>query len=79
MPTRWSSAPTAPDASGADRSFIALPLGSRPAWPTPGLSLHAAHGTVAEVDCMVEDDDPRLPAGAIALGAYAIPVAGDDA
>jgi chorismate mutase / prephenate dehydratase len=50
----------APDASGADRSFIATP-----------------DSGVVEVDGMVGDGDPRLPAGAIALGGYAIPVAGE--
>jgi chorismate mutase/prephenate dehydratase len=73
-------ATAAPDTSGADRSFIALaqPL-DRARLAEAGLTLHAAHGTVAEVDGMVEDGDPRLPAGAIVLGGYAVQVAGDPA
>jgi chorismate mutase len=51
----------APDASGDDRSFILAP-------DCVG---------VTEVDGMVTDDDPRLPIGAIALGGYARPVAGE--
>ena len=39
----------------------------------------ATHGAVFEVDGMVAEDDPRLPPGAIAIGGYAVPVAGDQA
>jgi chorismate mutase / prephenate dehydratase len=68
---------TAPDASGSDRSFIA---GADPAsMADAGLIVHAVHGSVAEVDGMVADDEPRLPAGAIVLGGYAVPVAGEPA
>lgn len=66
----------APDASGADRSFIAAD-GARLA--DAGLILHASHGPVAEVEGMVADDEPRLPAGAVVLGGYAVPVAGEPA
>jgi len=65
----------APDASGSDRSFIAAP--DRALLADAGLILHATHGLVAEVEGMVADDEPRLPAGVIVLGGYAIPVAGD--
>jgi chorismate mutase len=73
----------APDASGADRSFIAA-TADRACLADAGLTVHAAHGTVFQVEGMVSDDDPRLhdphlPAGAIALGGYAIPVAGEHA
>jgi chorismate mutase len=65
----------APDASGSDRSFIATP--DRALLADAGLILHASHGTVAEVEGMVADDEPRLPAGAMVLGGYAVPVAGE--
>ncbi len=65
----------APDASGNDRSFIASVDGALLA--DAGFSLVASHGTVAEVQGMVPDDEPRLPAGAIVLGGYAVPVAGE--
>jgi chorismate mutase / prephenate dehydratase len=65
----------APDASGCDRSFIAAP--DRALLADAGLILHANHGLVAEVEGMVPDDEPRLPAGAIVLGGYAVPVAGE--
>jgi hypothetical protein len=55
-------ASVAPDASGADRSFVARP-----------------DSAVVEVDGMVADDDPRLSEGAVALGGYAIQVAGERA
>jgi chorismate mutase / prephenate dehydratase len=67
----------APDASGSDRSFIAAPDPALLA--DAGLILHATHGPVAEVEGMVADDEPRLPAGAIVLGGYAVPVAGEPA
>ena len=79
-------ATTAPDASGdsvgADRSFLALtrpPESARLA--DAGLTLHAAHGLIAEVEGMITHHDPRLTAlGPITiLGGYAIPVAGDNA
>jgi chorismate mutase / prephenate dehydratase len=60
----------APDASGIDRSFIATSDGA-------GLSPLRFHGKVAEVEGMVTGDDPRLPADAIVLGGYAVPVAGE--
>jgi chorismate mutase len=63
----------APDASGHDRSFII------PAGPLPGFAVRAAHGAVVVVDGLIASDDPRLSAGAVVLGGYAIPVAGDDA
>jgi chorismate mutase/prephenate dehydratase len=68
-------AAAAPDASGADRSFIATSDFARLA--DAGLIPLTIHGTVAEVAGMVSGDDPRLPEGAIALGGYAIPVAGE--
>ena len=68
---------SAPDASGGDRSFIAAPDGTLPT--DAGLKVVATHGGVVEVDGMVADDDPRLPAGAIVLGGYAVPVAGEPA
>jgi chorismate mutase len=67
----------APDASGSDRSFIVAP--DRAALADAGLIVHAMHATVAEVEGMVADDEPRLPAGAIVLGGYAVPVAGEPA
>jgi chorismate mutase/prephenate dehydratase len=67
----------APDASGSDRSFIAAQ--DRALLADAGLILHATHGTVAEVEGMVADDDPRVPADAIVLGGYAVPVAGEPA
>jgi chorismate mutase len=70
-------AAAAPDASGADRSFIAAGDFARLA--DSGLTPLAVHGTVAEVAGMVSGDDPRLPAGASVLGGYAIPVAGEQA
>ena len=38
-----------------------------------------ADGTIAEVEGLISDDDPRLPPNARALGGYAVPVAGDKA
>jgi chorismate mutase-like protein len=67
----------APDASGADRSFILAPDRTRLA--NAGLPIQAPYGAVVEVDGMVTEDDARLPAGAIALGGYALPVAGEQA
>jgi chorismate mutase len=68
---------TAPDASGLDRSFIA---GADPALlADAGLIVHAMHGSVAEIEGMVADDEPRLPVGAVVLGGYAVPVAGEPA
>jgi chorismate mutase / prephenate dehydratase len=67
----------APDASGTDRSFIAAP--DRALLADAGLIVRATHGSVAEVEGMVADDEPRLPAGAIVLGGYAVPVAGEAA
>jgi chorismate mutase / prephenate dehydratase len=69
--------PAAPDASGSDRSFISG--ADRALLADAGLILHAMHGEVAEVEGMVADDEPRLPAGAIVLGGYAVPVAGEPA
>ena len=72
-------ATAAPDPSGMDRSFLALTEPpDRARLADAGLTLRAAHGAVAEVEGMVGEDDPRLPA-AIRLGGYAIPVAGDTA
>jgi chorismate mutase / prephenate dehydratase len=67
----------AADASGTDRSFIART--DRAQLADAGFVIHAIHGTVAEVECMVADGDPRLPAGAVVLGGYAVPVAGEHA
>jgi len=67
----------APDASGADRSFIETTERARLA--DAGLTPRAFHGNVAEIDGMVALDDPRLPAEAVVLGGYAIPVAGEHA
>jgi chorismate mutase-like protein len=60
-----------PDASGADRSFILIP--DRTGLANTG---RTPHGTVVEVDGMVTED---APAGAVALGGYALPVAGEQA
>lgn len=71
-------AATPPDPSGHDRSF--LDLGEQPdraRLADAGLTLLATHGTVAEVEGAIADDDPRLPAGATVLGFNAVPVAGD--
>ena len=65
----------APDASGSDRSFVVTPEIARLA--DAGLIVHATHGPVVEVEGMLADDAPRLPPGAIVLGGYAIPVAGE--
>ena len=65
---------TPPDASGDDRCFI---VADRALLADAGLTPRATHGAVVEVDTMVAEDDPRLPAGAIVLGGYAIPVAGE--
>jgi chorismate mutase / prephenate dehydratase len=65
----------APDASGTDRSFIETTEFARLA--DAGLTPLALHGNVAEVDGIVAQNDPRLPAGAIVLGCYAVPVAGE--
>jgi chorismate mutase / prephenate dehydratase len=67
----------APDASGSDRSFVVTPELALLA--DAGLILHATHGPVVEVEGMLADDEPRLPAGAIVLGGYAVPVAGEPA
>jgi chorismate mutase/prephenate dehydratase len=64
----------APDASGNDRSFIVVPDRARLA--DTGLTLLATHGTVVEVEGMAAQYDERLPAGAIVLGGYAVPVSG---
>ncbi len=63
----------APDASGADRSFIATREGAGP----NERDVIRTYGTIAEMDGMVSDNDPRLPTGSIVLGGYAIPVAGE--
>ena len=65
----------APDASGNDRCFIAAPDRTRLA--DAGLNVYATHGLVVEVESMLAEDDPRLPAAAIVLGGYAVPVAGE--
>ena len=67
--------PTAPDASGADRSFIAFADHARLA--DAGLIVRATHGPIVEVDGMIAEDDPRLTTGVIVHGGYAIPVPGD--
>jgi chorismate mutase len=67
----------APDASGDDRCFIAAADRARLA--DAGLPPCASHGAVSEIPFMVADNDPRLPPGAIVLGGYAVPVAGDPA
>ncbi len=79
-------ATTAPDASGdsvgADRSFLALTIPpERARLADSGLTLHAAHGLIAEVEGMITEHDPRLAAlgPTTILGGYAIPVAGDNA
>jgi chorismate mutase / prephenate dehydratase len=64
----------APDASGDDRSFIAA--SDRSILMDSGLTVLATHGAVFEVEGMVSEGDPRLPPGAIAIGGYAVPVAG---
>jgi len=67
----------APDASGDDRSFMAA--SERSILVDSGLTVLATHGAVFEVEGMVSEGDPRLPRGAIAIGGYAVPVAGDKA
>jgi hypothetical protein len=67
----------APDASGADRSFIETTEFARLA--DGGLMPRACPGNVAEVDGMVVQNDTRLPVDAIVLGGYAVPVAGEHA
>lgn len=64
-----------PDASGDDRCLIASADHARLA--DAGLTPCATHGAVSEIPFMVAEDDPRLPPGAIVLGGYAVPVAGD--
>jgi chorismate mutase/prephenate dehydratase len=66
---------SAPDASGADRSFIAAPDGAL--LTGGGLKVVASDGGVFEVETMVAEGDPRLPPGAVVLGGYAVPVAGE--
>ncbi len=61
-------ATTAPDASGDDRSFIAHP---------GALPVLAMHGAIAEVAGLIAEDATGLPEGAIVLGGYAVPIAGD--
>ncbi len=71
-------ATTAPDASGDDRSFIDLSGIGQPGLANPGaMATLASHGAIAEVAGMIAGDDPRLPPGAIVLGGYAVPIAGD--
>ncbi len=65
----------APDESGDDRCFIDSP--DRASLADAGLPPRATHGKVSEVAGMVAEDDPRLPPGAIVLGGYAVPVAGE--
>ena len=79
-------ATTAPDASGetsgADRTFLALSQApDRARLADAGLTLHATHGPIAEIEGMVSQNDPRLtPLGFVTvLGGYAVPVAGDNA
>ena len=79
-------ATTAPDASGetsgADRTFLALSqTPDRARLADAGLTLHATHGPIAEIEGMVSQNDPRLtPLGFVTvLGGYAVPVAGDNA
>ena len=61
---------TAPDASGHDRSFIAAARGT-------DLKPVRTYGGIAEVEGLVAEDDPRLPAKAVVLGGYAIPAGGE--
>ncbi len=71
--------PAAPDPSGADRSLLAGPADELAGLlARAGLPLHdtLASGLV-EVDGFVAADDPRLPADAAVLGAYAIPIGVD--
>ncbi len=73
-------ATTAPDASEADLSLLKLSEPpDRARLADAGLTLHAVHGNVAEIEGMVTEHDKRLPANSIVLGGYAIPVAGDPA
>ena len=68
-------ATTPPDASGADRSFLAHPSGPDDAHlVASGLVRIATHGAISEVQDLVTQGDPRLPAETIVLGGYAIPV-----
>jgi len=68
-------AAAAPDRSGNDRSFVVTR--DRALLADAGLIIHAVYGTIAEVEDMVAEDDPRLPAGTVVLGGYAVPVAGE--
>ncbi|BBK39376.1 chorismate mutase [Allostella sp. ATCC 35155] len=75
------------EASGQDRSFLALPVADAGETvrilQAAGLSLRgagavAAGATLAEVEGYLDDGDARLarlPAGTLVLGAYAIPLA----
>jgi chorismate mutase / prephenate dehydratase len=71
---------TPPDASGFDRTFILLArTRDAEALAKAGLAPRATHGTVMEVEGMIAEEAPGLPVGAIVLGGYAVPVAGDHA
>jgi chorismate mutase/prephenate dehydratase len=66
-----------PDASGDDRSFIALDHApDRERLTNAGLTLRGAYGTVVEVDGLLDDRDERLADfdQAAVLGGYAVPV-----
>jgi len=65
----------APDASGIDRSFLVA--ANHASLTDAGLTVRLAYGDVAEVEGMVLDGDPRLPASTVALGGYAVPVPGE--
>jgi chorismate mutase/prephenate dehydratase len=74
------------EASGADRSFLALPAADGAAaeglvraagLPFRGIVAAAAGAILTEIDDYLDDADPRLaalPSGARVLGAYAIPL-----
>ncbi|MGG5811375.1 chorismate mutase [Falsiroseomonas sp. CW058] len=71
--------PAAPDPSGEDRTLVRLPeAGAEAALRAAGL--HATSLTrdgdlaLAEIDGFLPAGDPRLPAGAAVLGAYAVPL-----
>ena len=70
-------ATTPPDASGSDRSLLLVPAPtSAEKLAAAGLTLTARYGKIVEVEGLIEDNDPRLPANTAVLGGYAVPVAG---
>jgi chorismate mutase/prephenate dehydratase len=64
--------PAAPDPSGEDRTLLRLPAGAD---RLPATVIDREDGlTLAEIDGFLLPGDARLPAGAVVLGAYALPI-----